>query len=97
MLGEPDDSRALRCGGWTILRLRYAACDTWGHALGDPDCDHSSPPAALTLAVESVTVRAGGGALAARANECVVKPSSTICRGLSTERACTAGIFLYLR
>lgn len=37
---------------------------------GDSDCDMRSPPDALLLAVESISLRGGGGALAARAQEC---------------------------
>jgi hypothetical protein len=42
---------------WTHLRLRYLACDGWGHALGDVDCDGESTPAQdLTLHLQSLAL-----------------------------------------
>lgn len=51
---------------WTAVRIRFIACDAWGHLLGDPDCDASSPPPPLVISLSRIeAVPATPAALAA--------------------------------
>jgi len=61
---------------WTHVRLRRISCDAWGHVIGDPDCDATSPPKdTVSLAIAAVSLRPATAAARAAAVRRTCVPS----------------------
>ena len=70
---------------WTHIRLRHLTCDSWGHALGDVECDAANPAEDLTLEVQSLSLVAATPVARAAALKHVCAPQILAeGRGLST-------------
>ena len=69
---------------WTHVRLRNLGCDAWGHALGDVDCDAASPPAPLSIHLDSITLKPATASARAAATKHLCEPQFLMeGRGLS--------------
>ncbi len=66
------------------MRVRYLACDAWGHGLGDVDCDSASAATPLTVELESVMLTPATPSARAAATKHLCEPQFLMeGRGLS--------------